>query len=124
VSDARTHAPDSGKAWLYLLFAIVFEVVFALGTNGSNGFTNLGWSVVCVVGGVAGTYFLSLSLRSLDMSVGYTVWTGAGAVGTVLFGTWIFHESLTPLKAACFVLIIAGVAGLKLTAKTKPQPES
>ncbi|MGQ0842317.1 DMT family transporter [Actinokineospora sp.] len=118
VAPARAAAPaGSSRAWTHLLVASAFEIVFALGTNGSDGFTHLWWSVVAVVGGVAGVYFLSLAMRSIDIAVGYTVWTGIGSVGTVLFGAWIFDEPLSPLKALCFLFIIAGVVGLRLTAK-------
>jgi quaternary ammonium compound-resistance protein SugE len=105
------------RAWTYVLIAAVFEVVFALGTNGSDGFTHLGWSITTVIAAAGGIFFLSLAVRTLDVGVGYTVWTGIGSVGTVVFGTIVFHESLSPLKVACFVLIIGGVVGLKLTSR-------
>jgi quaternary ammonium compound-resistance protein SugE len=108
------------RAWTYLLVAAVFEVVFALGTNGSEGFTRLGWSITTVVAAAGGIFFLSLAVKTLDVGVGYTVWTGIGSVGTVVFGTLVFHESLSPLKVACFVLIIGGVVGLKLTSRAAP----
>jgi quaternary ammonium compound-resistance protein SugE len=117
-SKTGTHA----KAWVYLGIASVFEVLFALGTNGSEGFTHLVWSLVTIFAAAGGIFFLSLSLRTLDVGVGYTVWTGIGSVGTVVFGTMVFHESLTVLKALCFVLIIGGVVGLKLTSRTALEP--
>lgn len=105
------------RAWTYLLIAAVFEVVFALGTNGSNGFTHLWWSVTTVLAAAGGIFFLSLAVKTLDVGVGYTVWTGIGSVGTVVFGSLVFHESLSVLKVLCFVLIIGGVVGLKLTSR-------
>jgi quaternary ammonium compound-resistance protein SugE len=101
-------------AWTYLLVASAFEVVFALSTNATNGFTELWPSVLTIAAAGGGIFFLSLALRVLDVGVGYTVWTGIGSVGTVVLGTVIFDESMTPLKALGFVLIIGGVIGLKL----------
>ncbi|MFI6905748.1 DMT family transporter [Nonomuraea sp. NPDC050394] len=104
-------------AWIYLLVASVFEVVFALGTNATNGFTELVPSIVTIVAAAGGIFFLSLALKTLDVGVGYTVWTGIGATGTVVLGTLIFGESMNVWKAVAFVLIIGGVLGLKLSDK-------
>ncbi|MFI6294987.1 DMT family transporter [Nonomuraea sp. NPDC050790] len=104
-------------AWIYLLVASVFEVVFALGTNATNGFTELVPSIVTIVAAAGGIFFLSLALKTLDVGVGYTVWTGIGATGTVVLGTLIFGESMNVWKALAFVLIIGGVLGLKLSDK-------
>ncbi|MEU6150532.1 multidrug efflux SMR transporter [Actinosynnema sp. NPDC047251] len=116
-TPTATPAQTDVRSWTYLLIAAVFEVVFALGTNGSDGFTRLGWSITTVLAAAGGIFFLSLALKTLDVGVGYTIWTGIGSVGTVVFGTLVFDESLSPLKVACFVLIIGGVVGLKMTSK-------
>ncbi|MER6943339.1 multidrug efflux SMR transporter [Nonomuraea sp. NPDC000554] len=104
-------------AWIYLLIASVFEVVFALATNATNGFTELGPSLLTIGAAAGGIFFLSLALKTLDVGVGYTVWTGIGSVGTVVLGTVIFHESMNIWKALAFVLIIGGVLRLKLADK-------
>ncbi|MFI6497806.1 DMT family transporter [Nonomuraea typhae] len=104
-------------AWIYLLVAAVFEVVFALATNATNGFTELWPSLLTAAAAAGGIFFLSLALKTLDVGVGYTVWTGIGSVGTVVLGTVIFGESMTVWKALAFVLIIGGVLGLKLSDK-------
>ncbi|MFJ8435196.1 DMT family transporter [Kitasatospora sp. NPDC094019] len=101
-------------AWIHLLVAAVFEVVFALATNATHGFTELGPSLLTAAAAAGGIFFLSLALRTLDVGVGYTVWTGIGSVGTVVLGTLIFDEEMNAGKALAFVLIIGGVLGLKL----------
>ncbi|MBH5335507.1 multidrug efflux SMR transporter [Streptomyces pactum] len=102
-------------AWVHLLIASVFEVVFALSTNATDGFTRLGPSLLTAAAAAGGIFFLSLALRTLDVGVGYTVWTGIGSVGTVVLGTVIFDESINGWKVLAFVLIIGGVLGLKLS---------
>lgn len=119
--DATKRGADQLRAWGYLLIASVFEVAFALGTNGSAGFTRLIPSIITIVGAAGGVFFLSLALKKLDVSVGYPVWTGIGSVGTVVFGALLFHESITWLKAGCFVAIIGGVIGLRLTTRSAHQ---
>ncbi|MFJ4652856.1 DMT family transporter [Nocardia sp. NPDC088792] len=104
-------------AWVYLLIASVFEVVFALATDATHGFTELWPSLLTAAAASGGIFFLSLALKSLDVGVGYTVWTGIGSVGTVVFASLVFHETITPAKAIAFVLIIGGVLGLKLADK-------
>lgn len=101
--------------WIYLLIAAVFEVVFALATNATEGFTQLGPSLLTAAAAAGGIFFLSLALKTLDVGVGYTVWTGIGSVGTVILGTLIFDEEINLWKALAFVLIIGGVLGLKLS---------
>ncbi|MFE6691456.1 DMT family transporter [Streptomyces sp. NPDC057743] len=100
-------------AWFSLALAVVFEIIFALGASASQGFTKLKESLITVVGVVGGIYFISLALKTLDVGVGYPIWTGIGAVGTVVFGALIFKEKITPAKVVCFLAIIGGVVGLK-----------
>jgi quaternary ammonium compound-resistance protein SugE len=99
--------------WVYLLIAAVFEVVFALATDASDGFTQLGPSLLTAGAAVGGIYFLGQALKSLDVGIGYTVWTGIGSVGTVVFGAVLFGDVITVWKLLAFVLIIGGVLGLK-----------
>ena len=103
-------------AWLYLTIAAVFEVGFALSMKASNGFTVLWPSVGTLAGIIGGMYFLALALKTLPVSIGYPMWVGAGALGTVLFGFVLFGESITLLKLASVAAIALGVIGLKLAA--------
>ncbi|GGK68290.1 DMT family transporter [Nocardia camponoti] len=103
-------------AWIYLAIAVVFEIAFALGTNATRGFTRLWPSVFTLLAAAGGIFTLSLALRTLDVGVGYTIWTGLGAIGTVILGALIFHERITVAKLVSFGAIIAGVIVLRLTA--------
>ncbi|MGQ0842318.1 DMT family transporter [Actinokineospora sp.] len=102
--------------WVYLGVAVVFEIGFVLGTSASKGFTRLWPSVGTILAAATGVYFLSLALRTLDVGVGYTIWTGLGAVGTVVAGVVLFRERLSPARAACFAAIVLGVIGLRVAA--------
>jgi quaternary ammonium compound-resistance protein SugE len=57
------------------------------------------------------------------LGTAYTVWTGIGAVGTVLLGIALFGESATPARLLCITLILAGIIGLKLSSPDGPQPQ-
>ncbi len=101
--------------WVFLGIAILFEIAFALGTNATKGFTRLWPSVLTLGAAAGGIYTLSLALRELDVSVGYTIWTGIGGVGTVVLGAVIFKEKITPARLISFASIIGGALLLRLT---------
>ncbi|MGW6917420.1 DMT family transporter [Kitasatospora sp. NPDC054939] len=103
-------------AWLHLAIAVVFEIAFALGTNATKGFTRLWPSVLTILAAAGGIFTLSLALRTIDLSVGYTIWTGIGSIGTVVFGALLYKERITLPKALSFAAIIAGAVTLKLAA--------
>ena len=101
-------------AWLYLALAADFEVVVALSMKASKGFTVVWPTVSTVVGVIAGITFLTLSMKTLPVSIAHRIRVGVGAIGTVAFGHWLFGEPLTPMKLTSIVLIALGVAGLKV----------
>ncbi|TDQ82285.1 quaternary ammonium compound-resistance protein SugE [Dongia mobilis] len=103
-------------AWVYLGAAAIFEVIFALSMKYAEGFTRLGPTFVTVVAVVGGVGFLTLALKSLPVSIAYPVWTAIGTLGTVAFGWLMLGEALTAVKLVSAVAIVAGVAGLKLSA--------
>jgi quaternary ammonium compound-resistance protein SugE len=101
-------------AWLSLLVAGLFEIVWAIGLKYTEGFTRLWPSVTTVIAMALSLVFLAYALRTLPVGTAYAVWVGIGAFGTAVLGMVLFGESREPLRLACLVLIIAGVIGLKL----------
>ena len=57
---------------------------------------------------------LGLATKTLPIGTAYAVWTGIGAVGTVLVGLIFLHEPASLPRLACLALIIVGIAGLRL----------
>ena len=101
-------------AWITLLFAGLFEVIWAVGLKYTHGFSRL-WPTVGVVAAMVASFaLLEFSLRSLPVGTAYAVWVGIGAVGTAVLGMVLFGESREPLRIVCLGLIIAGVIGLRL----------
>ena len=101
-------------AWIYLALAAIFEVAFAMSMKASDGFTRPLATAATVIGVIGGIGFLTLSLRTLPVSVAYPIWTAFGTLGTVALGWAVFGEALTPLKLVSAAAIMAGVAGLKV----------
>lgn len=116
VSESSTPAHAStGRAWLVLLLAGLFEVGYALSVGGSRGFTELTWSAVAVVFFLLTLFALSIALKVIDVGIGYAVWAGVGAVGAAALGPVFFDETLTVTKVCWLTVIIAGVVWLKLS---------
>lgn len=103
-------------AWLYLLLASIFEVVFATTMKLSEGFTRLPWTIVTIVSSIGGLFFLGMALKGLPVSLAYPIWVGVGIVGTVLFGMLALGEGVGIVKILCIGLVLAGVVGLKVIA--------
>jgi quaternary ammonium compound-resistance protein SugE len=102
-------------AWIYLIIAGVFEIVWAVGIKYTNGFTRLYPTIITVIGMVISFYFLSLAIKQLPMGTAYAVWTGIGAVGTVLLGILLFQEPHNFLRILFLGMIVFGIIGLKFT---------
>lgn len=103
--------------WIYVLIASVFEVFWAVGLKYTHGFSRPLPTVATVAAMLASFWFLSLGVRSLPVGTAYAVWTGIGAAGTALLGMWLFGESREAVRLVCIALIVAGVVGLRLTAR-------
>ena len=102
------------SAWLALLGAGLLEVGWALGLKYSDGLTRF-WPTVATVSAIALSFLLmALALRSLPFGTAYAVWTGIGAVGSILVGMLLYSESTDPVRIICLTLIVAGMVGLKL----------
>lgn len=102
-------------AWLYLLLAGIFEIIWATGLKYTEGFTRLGPSLITALAIVLSLAMLGLSLRQLPLSTAYSIWSGIGAIGTVVIGAMIFGEHLSLLRVGCISLILLGIVGLKVT---------
>ena len=79
-------------------------------------FTKLGFSIVTIAGMLASFYLLSQAMKTLPLGTAYAVWTGIGAVGSVVVGILIFKEPVTAARMFFTVLLLAGIIGIKLTA--------
>ena len=101
--------------WWLLFIAGLFEVAWAIGLKYTEGFTRLWPSVGTLAAMAASVLLLGLAMRALPVGTAYAVWTGIGAVGTVILGIVLFAEPATAARLVCVGMIVAGIAGLKLT---------
>ena len=101
--------------WLYLGIAGLLEIAWAIGLKYTEGWSRLVPSLITAVLMIASFYFLSLALRTLPIGTAYAVWTGIGTVGAAILGMLLFDEPRDIVRVICILLIIAGIAGLKIT---------
>ena len=101
-------------AWVYLFVAGLFEVGWAIGLKYTEGFSRILPSLWTLTAMVLSIVLLGLALKTLPVGTAYAVWTGIGAVGTVLLGIYLFGEPATVARLSCIGLILSGIIGLKL----------
>ncbi|MES2414138.1 MAG: quaternary ammonium compound efflux SMR transporter SugE [Pseudomonadota bacterium] len=102
-------------SWFVLFIAGLFEIAWAIGLKYTEGFTKLWPSVGTLAAMGLSVVLLGFAMRTLPVGTAYAVWTGIGAVGTVILGIVLFSEPATAARLACVGLIVAGILGLKLT---------
>jgi quaternary ammonium compound-resistance protein SugE len=101
--------------WILLIIAGLFEVGWAVGLKYTEGFSRPLPTVLTVAAMLASVGLLALAMKHLPVGTAYAVWTGIGTVGTVVLGIVLMGDATTPARLACLGLIVAGIAGLKLT---------
>lgn len=104
------------RAWLMLVAAGLFEVVWAVSLKATRGFTRPGPTALTVAGMVISFWLLAQALKSFPVGTAYAVWTGIGAAGTALVGMWLFGESRDLGRLLSLACIVIGIVGLRLTA--------
>ncbi len=104
--------------WIYILIASIFEISWAVGLKYSEGLTSLKESTFTIISMLLSFYFLSLGVKYIPIGTAYAIWTGIGAVGTVIYGIIFFDEPKDFFRITFIFLIIIGIIGLRLTYKS------
>jgi quaternary ammonium compound-resistance protein SugE len=107
--------PDAISAWLMLALAGVFEIAWAYGLKRADGFTRFWPSLGTLVAIGLSFALMAVALRSIPFGTAYAVWCGIGVAGTAMVGIIALGEPTTSLRLICLVLIVTGIAGLKVT---------
>ena len=102
--------------WMILIVGGLFEVGFTTSMRFVDGFRNLPWTLAFLVSVAISMALLELAARSIPMGTAYAVWSGIGALGTVVVGILWFDEPATLIRAMLILAIVAAIAGLRLTA--------
>ena len=103
-------------SWIILFFAGLFEVGWAVGLKYTDGFSRPLPTALTVAAMAVSLGLLGLAMKELPLGTAYAIWTGVGAVGTVIAGIILFGESMALFRLASVALIITGLIGLKVSA--------
>jgi quaternary ammonium compound-resistance protein SugE len=104
-------------SWIALLIAGVFEVGWPVGFKMSqqNPENRIAWLLAAVVSMAISGGLLWWSQKTIPIGTAYAVWTGIGAVGVAILGIILFNEPKDLIRVGSILLIVAGIAGLKLS---------
>jgi quaternary ammonium compound-resistance protein SugE len=105
--------PLSIMAWIYLVIAGLFEVGFTTSLKLSDNFSNRGWAAAFFISITLSFMFLNKAIQTIPIGTAYAVWTGIGAVGTVIIGMLLFKEPSDFWRMFFIFLLIGSILGLK-----------
>lgn len=101
--------------WIYLIFAIVFELTGTTMMKLSYGFTKLFPTIGTFVAYVLCFTLLSFSLKKIEVGIAYAIWSAVGIVVLSCIGMAFFKENISSIKVGSIILILIGVIGLYLS---------
>ena len=104
--------------WLYLVLAIVGELIATSALKESKGFTRLLPSLVTVVGYGFTFYFLALAIKEIPLGIAYAVWAGLGIILVTAIGYFRFQQRLDLPAIVGISLIVLGVIIIQLFSST------
>ena len=104
-------------AWLILVLAGLFEVVFTTCLKMSDNFKHLWWSIGFFLSMTLSLWLLNKAIQTIPLGTGYAVWTGIGAAGTALIGILVFKEPAFFWRVFFIMLLIGSIVGLKLVSR-------
>lgn len=100
--------------WVFLFLAGLGECFWSATMKLSDGFSHLGFTIATVIGLIASFAALVVATKTLPLSLAYPIWTGIGAVGSVIIGVFIFKDSISPTTWVFVGLLIVSIIGIKV----------
>lgn len=101
--------------WFLLLLAGLLEIAWAIGLKYSDGLSRPLPSGLTLLALIASLTLLSLAMKQIPLGSAYAIWSGIGAIGSVIAGIWLFGDQLSAGRLISLLAIIGGIAGLKLS---------
>ncbi|KMQ68918.1 multidrug transporter [Chryseobacterium sp. FH2] len=106
-----------GRSYLFLVLAIIFEIIATTFLKKSDQFTKLWPSIFTVLGYIAAFYCLSLALRQIPVGIAYAVWSGVGIIFITIIGIVVFKQTPDLPAIVGISLIVVGVIVINLFSK-------
>jgi quaternary ammonium compound-resistance protein SugE len=103
--------------WIILIIAGLFEVGFTTCLKLSENFSNYKWSIGFFLCITLSFILLNTAIQTIPMGTAYAIWTGIGAVGTVIIGILLYNEPTDFWRLLFIFLLIGSIIGLKVVSK-------
>lgn len=107
---------EKNMNWILLIIGGLFEVgfTFSLGqAKNSQGNAVYYWYISFLICMISSMLLLIKASKTLPLGTAYAVWTGVGAVGTVLLGIFVFKEPATFWRIFFIITLVSSIVGLK-----------
>lgn len=104
-------------SWWVLLLAGFLEIAWAVLLKMSATRSVWWLNAATLITMVGSIWLLAQAMKQIPLGTAYAVWTGIGAVGAFVVGIVCFAESVTLGRLLSFVLLVAGLIGLKCTTR-------
>lgn len=101
-------------SWVILISAGIMEVLMVAALKNSDSFSNKMWTVIWFIFSLLSLYLLSVAIKSIPLGTAYSVWTGIGAMGSVIVGLIFYGEKFSRAKLLLVLCIVIAIIGLKL----------
>lgn len=102
-------------AWVYLIFAGLFEIVWATSMKLSDGFSKPLYTILTLATMVVSFWLLSVAMKTLPLGTAYTIWTGIGAIGAFVLGIVWMGDAISAARILAAVLIVSGLILMKIS---------
>lgn len=106
-------------AYLYLLIAIIAEVIATSALNASKGFSQWLPTTITCIGYLIAIYFLALTMKSIPMGITYALWSGAGVVLISTIGWFVFKQHLDTAAMIGLAFIVVGIVIINVFSGSK-----
>jgi quaternary ammonium compound-resistance protein SugE len=102
--------------WTKLIIAGLFEIGWPLGFKLSQTTTHkYFWIGFAVISMALSGYYLWLAQQEIPIGVAYAIWTGIGALGTLIIGIMVFNDPMNLFRLMSALLIVLGIVGIRMS---------
>ena len=103
--------------WIILIIAGLFEVGFTSCLKLSDNFSNYKWSIGFFICIALSFILLNIAIQTIPIGTAYAIWTGIGAVGTVIMGIYLYNEPTDFWRLLFIFMLIGSIIGLKTVSR-------
>lgn len=100
--------------WIILISAGLMEVIMVMALKKTDSFKDKTWTAIWFILSLLSLFLLSIALKTIPLGTAYGVWTGIGAMGSVIVGMLVYKEEVKILKLILIMCIIVSIIGLKV----------